>query len=177
MARGRGSQEALAGVAPPFALGEGWGLEIPHYRHATDTELGSWPVLVRWFDVAVRMYIYGKIGSFIYMEAMTFFSRFVPDTTSLQLDSWHLDDAATLLTLHVTSAQRVAPCPVCAVFAPHVYSRYERILADLPWGVVRVRWQLRVRKYFCANVQCPPVSSRNGSLAWWLLGLGGHSAW
>jgi transposase len=111
------------------------------------------------------------------MEVTIFFSRFVPDTTSLQLDSWHLDDAATLPTLHVISAQRVAPCPVCAVFAPHVHSRYERILGDLPWGVVRVRWQLPVRKYFCANVQCPPVSSWNGSLAWWLLGLGGHSAW
>jgi len=33
------------------------------------------------------------------------------------LDSWHLNDAATLITVHVTSTQRVVPCPVCAVFA------------------------------------------------------------
>jgi transposase len=32
-----------------------------------------------------------------------------------------------------------------------VHSRYERTLADLPWGSWRVTWQLRVRKFFCAH--------------------------
>ena len=89
------------------------------------------------------------------MEATTVFSRFLPETTALQLNSWHLDNTATLLTLHVTSTQQVVPCPVCAVFTPRVHSRYIRTLADLPWGVARVRWQLRVRKFVCTNAQCP----------------------
>jgi transposase len=46
------------------------------------------------------------------------------------------------------------PCPVCAVFTARVHSRYTRTLADLPWGVARVRWQLRVRKFLCTNAQC-----------------------
>jgi hypothetical protein len=73
------------------------------------------------------------------MEATIVFSRFLPETPSLQLNSWHLDDTAALLTLHVTSTQQVVPCPVCAVFTPRVHSRYTRTLANLPWGAVRVR--------------------------------------
>jgi transposase len=36
-----------------------------------------------------------------------------------------------------------------------VHSRYERRLADLPWGTWRVTWQLGVRKFFCDNPACP----------------------
>ncbi|MDQ3829302.1 MAG: ISL3 family transposase, partial [Candidatus Tectomicrobia bacterium] len=54
----------------------------------------------------------------------------------------------------MTSTQRLVPCPVCAVFTSRVHSRYTRMLADLPWGVARVRWQLRVRKFVCTNAQC-----------------------
>src|SRR5215218_2930998 len=98
----------------------------------------------------------GKIDSLslICMEVTTFFSRFLPDSTSLQLDSWRLDDAAILLTLHVTSTQTEVPCPICAVLAQRVHSRYERLLANLPWSPARVRWQLRVRKFVCTNAQC-----------------------
>jgi transposase len=58
-----------------------------------------------------------------------------------------------LITLHVTSTPEVLPCPVCTVSTPRVHSRYTRTLADLPWGVARVRWQLRVRKLVCPNAQ------------------------
>jgi hypothetical protein len=64
---------------------------------------------------------------------MTVFPRFLPETTALQLDSWHLDDAATLLILHVTSTQRLVPCPVCAVFTARVHSRYTRTLDTKAW--------------------------------------------
>jgi transposase len=83
------------------------------------------------------------------------FSHFVPEITALQLDSWHLDDTATLMTLPVTSTQQVVPCPVCAVCTARVHSRYTGTLADLPWGTTRVRWQRRLRKFRCANGQCP----------------------
>jgi transposase len=119
------------------------------------------------------------------MEATTVFSRFLPETTSLQLNSWQLDDTATLMMLHVTSTQQVVPCPVCAVFTHRVHSQYTRTLADLPWGTTRVRWQLRVRKFMCANVQCPrrifterlpevvaPWARRTRRLVAWLLAIG-----
>jgi transposase len=119
------------------------------------------------------------------MEATTVFSRVLPDTTSLLLESWYLDDAATLLTLHVISTQGVVPCPVCAVFAHRIHSRYERMLADLPWGPARVRWQLRVRKFVCGKVQSPrrlfterlpdvvaPWARRPQRLATWLITIG-----
>jgi transposase len=89
------------------------------------------------------------------MEDTTFLSRFLPDAIPLQLDAWQLDHTATLLTLHVTSTQRDVPCPVCAVRAHRLHSRYELVLADLPWAAGGVRWQLRVRKFFCVNPQYP----------------------
>jgi transposase len=105
--------------------------------------------------------------------------------TTLQLDSWHLDDTATLMTLHVTSTQQVVPCPVCAACTTRVHSRYTRTLADLPWGTTRVRWQLHVRKFMCANRQCPrrifterlpevvaPWARRTQRLVAWLLAIG-----
>jgi transposase len=116
---------------------------------------------------------------------MTVFSRFLPETTALQLNSWQLDDTTTLVTLHVTSTQQLVPCPVCAVFTARVHSRYTRTLADLPWGPARVRWQLRVRKFMCANGQCPrrifterlpevvaPWARRTRRLVAWLLAIG-----
>ena len=119
------------------------------------------------------------------MEATTVFSRFLPETPSLQFHSWQLDDTATLLTLQVTSTQQGVPCPVCAVFTPRVHSRYTRTLADLPWGAARVRWQLHVRKFVCANGQCPrrifterlpevvaPWARRTRRLVAWLIAIG-----
>ena len=58
------------------------------------------------------------------------------------------------MTLHVTSTQTAVPCPICAVPAERMHSRYTRTLADLPWAHYRVRLQLRVRKGFCQNPQC-----------------------
>jgi transposase len=83
------------------------------------------------------------------MEDTTFLSRFLPDAIALQLDAWELNHTATLLTLHVTSTQTDAPCPVCAVLTRRVHSRYERILADLPCGTARVR------KFVRGKMQCP----------------------
>src|SRR5262245_66445734 len=89
------------------------------------------------------------------------------------------------MTLHVTSTQQVAPCPVCAVFTARVHSRYTRTLADLPWGSTHVRWQLRVRKFVGANGQGPrrifterlpevvaPWARRTRRLVAWLIAIG-----
>jgi transposase len=116
---------------------------------------------------------------------MIFLSRFLPDSSPLHLDAWQLDNTATLLTLHVTSTQRSGPCPVCAVFTHRVHSGYTRILADLPWGAARGRWQLRVHKFVCTNAQCSrrifterlpgvvaPWARRTQRLAAWLMAVG-----
>jgi transposase len=89
------------------------------------------------------------------------------------------------MTLHVTSTQKLVPCPICAVSTACVHSRYTRTLADLPWGVACVRWQLHVRKFVCANGQCPrrifterlpevaaPWARRTRRLVAWLLAIG-----
>lgn len=126
-----------------------------------------------------------NIGFLSSREDTVFLSRFLPDILPLHLDAWQLDHTATLLTLHVTSTQRGVPCPVCAVFTHRVHSGYTRLLADLPWGAARVRWQLHVRKFFCGNPQCPrrifterlpgvvaPWARRTQRLAAWLSAIG-----
>src|SRR5262249_54848336 len=84
----------------------------------------------------------------------TFFSLLLPDTTVLHLDSWELNASASLITLHVTATPTAVPCPRCAVLVTRLHSRYTRTLADVPWAHYRVRWHLRVRKWFCQNPQC-----------------------
>jgi transposase len=128
---------------------------------------------------------YEQDGFFSSREVTTVFSRFLPEPTSFQLNAWQLDATATLVTLYVTSTQQVVPCPGGAVFTPRVHSRYTRTLADLPWGVARVRWQLRVRQFVCANAQCrrwicterlpdvvAPWARRTRRLAAWLIAMG-----
>jgi transposase len=56
--------------------------------------------------------------------------------------------------LHLTSTSPRVPCPGCARMTQRVHSHYARTLADLPWGLYRVTWQLRVRKFFCDNPAC-----------------------
>jgi transposase len=73
----------------------------------------------------------------------------------LRLEACHIDDAATQITLLVTSRPARVPCPLCTRVTPRVHSRYARTLPDLPWASYRVRLQLRVRKFCCTNPACP----------------------
>ena len=45
-------------------------------------------------------------------------------------------------------------CPLCERRAGRVHSRYERTLADLPWGEHAIVLRLRVRRLFCDNPRC-----------------------
>jgi transposase len=45
-------------------------------------------------------------------------------------------------------------CPLCGRRARRTHSRYERKLADLPWGEHAVAVRLGVRRMFCDNVLC-----------------------
>ena len=92
--------------------------------------------------------------AFVSTPATTVLARLLPDATTLRLEAWHVNDTVAQITLRVCSTQLQVPCPVCAVPAQHIHSRYTRTLADLPWAHYRVRLQLRVRKWFCQNSQC-----------------------
>ena len=78
----------------------------------------------------------------------------LPDATPLHLVACHVDTTAAQITLLVRSTQTSVPCPLCAVPARRIHSRYTRTLADLPWADYRVRLQLCVRKWFCGNRAC-----------------------
>ena len=73
---------------------------------------------------------------------MQLLEQLLPNSTHLQLLSWHLEEAETTITLVVSSKQIVVPCPVCAFPTHRIYSHYERCLADLSWSEYRVSWQI-----------------------------------
>jgi transposase len=89
------------------------------------------------------------------MEVRDTFAHALPDTTSLHLDTWDLDDAHAQITLLISSTQAAPRCPGCEVPARYVHSRYTRRLADLPWRGDAITWQLRVRKLFCSHTKGP----------------------
>jgi transposase len=88
------------------------------------------------------------------MEVRNTFAHALPDTTSLQLNTWYIDDARAQITLLISSTQVAPRCPGCDAPARSVHSRYIRTLADLPWGSYGITWRLRVRKLFCRNPAC-----------------------
>jgi len=62
---------------------------------------------------------------------------------------------ADAITLVVRASRPTVDCPACGERATKVHSRYQRALADTPWGGVAVRLRLRTRRWFCHNLACP----------------------
>jgi len=93
--------------------------------------------------------------AFIATETPDVLAHLLPDATTLRLTACHVDTTSAQITLLVRSTQTRVPCPLCALPARRIHSRYTRTLADLPWADYRVRFQLRVRKWFCRNRHCP----------------------
>ena len=56
--------------------------------------------------------------------------------------------------VRATSASPQARCPVCGCASRSVHSRYERVVADLPWRGTGVTFRARVRRFFCRNWGC-----------------------
>jgi transposase len=78
----------------------------------------------------------------------------LPDPASVRLETWAIEPARPAITLTLQSRSRMACCPLCRRRANRVHSRYERTLADLPWGEHAVVLRLRVRRLFCDNARC-----------------------
>jgi transposase len=78
----------------------------------------------------------------------------VPDPASVRLETWSLEPAPPAITLTLSSRPHPTPCPLCRQPANRIHSRYERTLADLPWGEHAVAVRLQVRRMFCDNARC-----------------------
>jgi transposase len=72
----------------------------------------------------------------------------------VRLETWAHEPARPAITLTLRSRQRTTRCPLCSRRASRIHSRYERTLADLPWGEHPVVLRLRVRRLFCDNSHC-----------------------
>jgi transposase len=81
-------------------------------------------------------------------------SCLLPDATHVRLETWSLEPASSTITLTLRARQATACCPLCGRRSKRVHSRYERALADLPWGEHAVAVRFKVRRLFCDNVQC-----------------------
>jgi transposase len=81
-------------------------------------------------------------------------TRLSPDPAAVRLDTWAIEPARPAITLTIRPRSRTARCPLCGRRSGRVHSRYERALADLPWGDHAVALRLRVRRLFCDNPRC-----------------------
>ncbi len=88
----------------------------------------------------------------------------MPDATHVRLETWALEPAQSALTINLHARPTTARCPLCGRRSKRVHSRYQRTLADLPWGEHAVTVLLKVRRLFCDNTRC--------KLMWLLLGFG-----
>ena len=85
---------------------------------------------------------------------MSVLTHLLPDSNNLKLENCQLDEIKTQIKLIVSAISRVVNCPVCNQPTQKIHSRYERLLADLPWADYSITLQLRVRKFFCINSLC-----------------------
>ncbi|NJO82158.1 MAG: ISL3 family transposase [Blastochloris sp.] len=56
--------------------------------------------------------------------------------------------------VHLTASASSACCPDCQTTTTHIHSRYDRHVADVPWGNHPVHLQVGVRKFFCRQPTC-----------------------
>jgi transposase len=76
---------------------------------------------------------------------------FFPGTSDFEIENVTVaDNLQLLLRLRSTTAN----CPLCAIPAQRVQSRYTRSLADLPISGRGVQLRLLVRRFYCDNSEC-----------------------
>ena len=85
---------------------------------------------------------------------MNLLSCLLPDATHVRLETWALEPAQSAITVTLHARQATARCALCGKRSKRVHSRYQRTLADLPWGEHAVTVLLSVRRFFCDNIRC-----------------------
>lgn len=78
---------------------------------------------------------------------------FFPSSASLQLEQVVIETQAVVFALRTVAATAI--CPQCGQPSDRVHSRYRRHLTDLPAQGRAIHVQLRVRRFFCPNADCP----------------------
>lgn len=76
----------------------------------------------------------------------------LPSCSGLKLT--HVEVYDQHLVLRVSSTNSLACCPVCQTASRQVHCYYTRTITDLCWASLRVRFQLRVRRFVCTNTTC-----------------------
>ena len=87
------------------------------------------------------------------IEGMNLLSHLLPDRSRVRLETSILNPGHYAITLILRARQVTACCPLCGRRSKRVHSRYERTLADLPWGTYAITVRLRCAACFCRN--CP----------------------
>ena len=85
---------------------------------------------------------------------MKLLSCLLPDPIRVRLETCDLASSQSAIIVTLSARRTAARCPLCARRSKRVHSRYERTLADLPWGEYAVTIRLRIRRLFCANARC-----------------------
>ncbi|HEV7662686.1 MAG TPA: transposase family protein, partial [Chloroflexota bacterium] len=86
------------------------------------------------------------------MSLRMFIATLLPQLHGLHVDQASITDAG--LTLVLATTRRTACCPLCSRRSARIHSRYQRTLADLPWGGHSVTLRVEVRRFFCSNRRC-----------------------
>ena len=81
-------------------------------------------------------------------------SRLLPDPASVRLETWSFEPAPASITVTLRSRPCRMACPLCGKRSGRTHSRYERTLADLPWGEHAITIKLGARRMFCDNASC-----------------------
>jgi transposase len=85
-------------------------------------------------------------------ELYTCITALLPPSCAVRLTEVTVAQENVLLQLTATAP--TTACPLCAVPSSSVHSRYQRQLADLPWGSLAVCIRLTVRKFVCRHPSC-----------------------
>jgi transposase len=76
----------------------------------------------------------------------------LPPEVGLHVEALVLDEDSVTILLCTTAP--TACCLGCGQLSARVHSRYTRTLRDVPCATRRVRWQLRIRRFFCLTPTC-----------------------
>ncbi len=89
-----------------------------------------------------------------YVEWVNLPACLLPGAIHVRLETWALEPAHSTVTISIHARAATACCPLCGRRSKRVHSRYQRTLADLPWGEHAATVLLSVRRLFCDNARC-----------------------
>ena len=82
------------------------------------------------------------------------FELLVPDSDRMNVVSVAVVGKNERIVVELEANASDSVCPLCHQKTTRVHSWYRRALADLPWADIPVTISLKVRRFFCSNVDC-----------------------